>query len=125
LEIKQSFIAETLPLRLSARKIFCHHKKGYIQLLKQRLRFIRHRENLRVTGVDGITIEDMLNELARRAGARDFDVHYATTIDHAFPPEQKLTLFQLLNDIEEKYSWRADITKIMDRHWTMKQRRKR
>ena len=81
-------------------------KKGFIAQIERRLAFLRHRESQRVNGADGIDIEFMLRNLARRVGARgDVLFGVANHIDHTFPPEQKKVLFQLLNDIEEKIPW--------------------
>jgi hypothetical protein len=94
-------------------------KKGFIAQLEQRLSFLRHREDQRINGADGMTIEWMLNNLARRAGAKDDVYGVATLIDHTFPPEQKQVLFQLLNDIEEKIRRRdLDIARILEKQHT-------
>jgi hypothetical protein len=94
-------------------------KKGFITQLEQRLRFLRIRENQRIKGADGITIEFMLHDLACRAGARGYISGFATYIDHMFPPKQKLVLFHLLNDIEEKIPQRVlSVTRILEKYYS-------
>ncbi len=76
--------------------------------IRRRLEFLRHREEQRESGVDGYTIELLLRQLAKAAGARG-EVHYgvASWIDHTFPPAQHNALFRLLQDIEDKIPWRG------------------
>ena len=64
--------------------------------------FRRCREQSRTNDADGMEIECMLVNLAKRARARG-EVHYgiAGVIDHTFPPKYKQEVFKLLHDIEE------------------------
>ncbi|SRR6266851_9271352 len=88
---------------------------GFGRQIREQLWFLKFREEQRRSGVDGLTIEHLLRNIAKRAGARG-DVNYntATPIDHTFPPPQKRFLFRLLQNIEERIPWKVNITRALE-----------
>src|SRR6266568_5124684 len=89
-------------------------RAGFSRQIRERRWFLKLREEQRRSGVDGLTIEHLLQNIAKRAGARG-DVNYntATPIDHTFPPPQKRFLFRLLQNIEERIPWKLNITRAL------------
>src|SRR5271157_1270912 len=80
-----------------------------IEQFRRRLEFLRHREHSLSEPVDSIKIEFQLQRLAKNAGARN-----ATSITHGlasvfdnFGPEHSVTLYRILNTIEENIPWRG------------------
>ncbi len=83
-------------------------KREFLRQLQDRLDWLKRQEEQYQKGVDGVTIEYMLRRLGKRCARRrynDFHYGYATSIDHTFPPKQKLFLYRLLADIEDRISW--------------------
>ena len=85
-------------------------KRIILRQLQDRLDGLKRREEQYQKGTDGITIEFMLRRLGKRCARRrynDFHYGYASPINHKFPPDQKLFLYQLLADILDRIPWRG------------------
>jgi hypothetical protein len=81
-------------------------KRGFLEQIDARLRRFKFVEDGRRSGVNVPTIELMLRDIAKRAGARK-DVHYgvASRLEMNFPPSQLKKLFKLLSEIQESIPW--------------------
>lgn len=75
--------------------------------IDDRLRRIKVREIDLARPIDGITIEHMLRNLVKRAGAKDRNVLYgiASEVNNRFDAEERQRLFGWLNEIEESTPW--------------------
>lgn len=89
-------------------------RRGFIRQYRDRLKSLRIREKARGEVASGLTIEFMLRDIARRAGARgDPFGNAASWITANFPPVQRRALFTVLHDIEERIRWEPDVLKAM------------
>jgi hypothetical protein len=61
-----------------------------------------------------LTIERLLRDIGQRSGARG-NPHYgaATWIRHRFGAAERIALFQLLQDIEERIPWQPDVYRAL------------
>lgn len=78
-----------------------------IRQLRKRLEFLRQREQSLLGPVESIKIEYQLQRLAGRAGARNAHIitHGLAIVFDSYEPEQKTTLYRVLNSIEENIPW--------------------
>lgn len=75
--------------------------------IKTHLEFLRTREEQLAGYIDGLDLENAFSHVAKLAGTREQFFHgLATSFDWDFTPEQRKTLFRLLNSIEEELPWR-------------------
>lgn len=108
-------LGEYLRGRRDEKERIARLKAGLIRQFRERLEFLRLREEQRRSGVDGLTIEYLLRGIAKRAGARrDVNYNTATPIDHTFPPKQKRFLFSLLLNIEERLPWKPNLMRALE-----------
>jgi hypothetical protein len=90
-------------------------RMGFIRQYRSRLTFLRSREEeRRGLHLDALTIEHLLRDLGKRAGACG-DPHYnvASWIIHDFPAPSRLALFQLLHEIEERIPWQPNVYRAL------------
>jgi hypothetical protein len=90
-------------------------RRGFIREYRSRLSFLRIRDRTRREGTDGLTLEFMLRDLAKRAGARgDPHGNAASWITANFPPAQRRALFIVLQEIEERIRWAPNVQAMRD-----------
>ena len=77
-------------------------KADVLLQLKESLEKLRLKEHQFREPIDSMTLEGMLGSLARKAGAKSRGLMHGTAICFdSFTPEQRRTLFELFNSIEE------------------------
>jgi len=84
---------------------FLVFKKAELKEIKDRLETLRDRESTLSGPIGGDEIEWILQELAERAGARDWKLQISSAIAKFFPLQERKMLFEWLNEIEEKAPW--------------------
>jgi hypothetical protein len=87
---------------------FQRAKSNVVQQIKDRLEFLKMREERLKGPIDGIDIEFQLTWIASQCrGVKNKDLFYneAGTFDEYFGPKQRRILFELFNELEENIAW--------------------
>lgn len=88
---------------------FTKIKNGFIKQFKDRLSYLKIKEQILNSSIKGSNIVPVFQRIARLAGSRDRDFlwHAEDLFDHNFTPKQKKILYKILNDISESIRWKG------------------
>ena len=89
-------------------------KLGFIRLLRERLGWLRNREEELKGQIDGLALQFIFNRLAQRCGVKNKSMFngYTAVFDNCFDQKQKNLLFYLLDRIEQDIPWRINLNNI-------------
>ena len=97
---------------------FIQVKEGVAAQIRERLAFLKARELMLESTIDGIDVEHILRDIARRCHVKNRNLFFgiAGYIDDNFKLGQKKVLYELLNEIEEDIPWKGtDWNKVFER----------